>query len=459
MATKKMWGGRFEGKNSDVTERLSMSVHYDSRLYRQDIKGSKVHAEMLKDMGILTHDEFESIVSGLDTVLKEIESGDFNFRSDYEDIHMNIEARLTELIGDAGRKLHTARSRNDQVAVDTRLYIREETEKIESLLKKFILRLADIAEQQRETVMAGYTHMQIAQPVRLSQHLLAHAWALSRDLKRFETFRNMHNLCPLGVGALAGVNYVNNRKFLAERLGFAGVTPNSMDTVADRDYIADILYASSLLGVHLSRICEELVLWSTFEFNYIRLSDQVTTGSSIMPQKKNPDLAELIRGKSGRLTGNLVSLLTVMKGLPLTYNRDMQEDKEPLFDTVDTVLLCLEGMIEMFKDIVFNKERMSETLRGNFSTATDIADYLVQKGVPFRTSHEIVGSIVGYCEKEKRNFFELNLEELRNFSNAFEKDALINLDPAGSTERKQSEGGTSLSSVLNQIESIREIVR
>ncbi|MDA3900269.1 MAG: argininosuccinate lyase [Spirochaetes bacterium] len=458
MAVKKMWGGRFSEKNSDVTERLSMSVHYDSRLYRHDIRGSKAHAEMLCNMGILTQEELDAVLKGLSEIEIEIESGEFEFHSEYEDIHMNIEARLTEKIGDAGKKLHTARSRNDQIAVDTRLYIREEVGKVEGLLKQFIIRLTEHAEEQKDTVLAGYTHMQIAQPVRLSHHLLAHAWALVRDLNRFKTFRETHNLCPLGVGALAGVNYKNDRQFLAQKLGFAGITPNSMDTVADRDYIADVLYASSLLGVHLSRMCEELVLWSSYEFNYITLSDTVTTGSSIMPQKKNPDLAELIRGKSGRLTGNLVSLLTVMKGLPLTYNRDMQEDKEPLFDSMDTVHLSLEGMIAMFDEIVFNKERMSQTLGANFSTATDVADYLASRGVPFRTSHEIVGSLVGYCEKEKCNFYSLTLDELKKFSLVFEEDVLEYLNPAGSTERKLSEGSTSVEQVMKQISSIREIV-
>lgn len=451
MNEKKMWGGRFKDRASDVTERLSVSVHYDSRLYRQDIKGSKTHSEMLNKIGILSDDELAKIHEGLDKILDEIESGVFEFKIQYEDIHMNIEARLTELVGDAGRKLHTARSRNDQVAVDTRLYVREAILEIELLIKKLISRLLYHAKNEKSTVLAGYTHMQIAQPVRLSHHLLAHSWALLRDLRRFEFFRTSANVLPLGVGALAGVNYPNDRQYMMEKLGFDRMTANSMDTVADRDYVLDTLYGCSTLGMHLSRMCEELVLWSTEEFGYIRLSDKVTTGSSIMPQKKNPDLAELIRGKSGRLYGNLVALLTVMKGLPMTYNRDQQEDKEPLFDSIDTVMLSLEGMIAMFEDIVFKKERMREALYGNFSTATDLADFLATKGVPFRKSHEIIGSIVAYCENDGVDFFKLTLEDLKKFHEVFDESAVELLLPENSTERKLSQGGTSLKEVERQI--------
>ena len=342
-----LWGGRFREESADITRRLSASINYDRRLYHHDIAGSLAHAEMLNRMGILTRDELEAIRRGLAEIREEIENGTFEFSMALEDIHMNIESRLTKMIGEAGKKLHTARSRNDQIALDMRLYLRDETRDIRALLKGLIACTLDLAEKNIETVMPGYTHLQVAQPVRFSHHMLAWCWMLLRDNRRLVSAAEACSLLPLGSGALAGVNYRNDREFLRERLGFSGIVPNSMDAVSDRDFILDFLYFASVLGTHLSRFCEELVLWSSAEFAYIRLADNVTTGSSIMPQKRNPDLAELIRGKTGRLNGNLLALLTVMKGLPLTYNRDMQEDKEPLFDTVDTVKLSLEGMTEM----------------------------------------------------------------------------------------------------------------
>ncbi|MGL4369554.1 MAG: argininosuccinate lyase, partial [Spirochaetota bacterium] len=350
---------------------------------------------------------------------------------------------------------HTGRSRNDQVALDIRLYLRDEIAVITDLLKKLISLLADSAEKNLDVIMPGYTHMQIAQPVRLSQHLLAHAWALVRDLRRYEFACESASLCPLGVGALAGVNYANDRNFLAEKLEFSGVTPNSMDTTADRDFALDFLYASSVMGMHLSRFCEELVLWSTAEFGFIKLSDRVTTGSSIMPQKRNPDLAELIRGKSGRLYGNLITLLTIMKGLPMTYNRDLQEDKEPLFDSIDTVKISLEGMIEMLKDVVYNADTLRRAVYRNYSTATDLADYLVKKGVPFRKSHEIAGNVVRHCEKTGADFFTLPVETLRGFEPLIAEDVRDVLDPSSSTERKLSQGSTAKNEVIIQIKNIR----
>jgi argininosuccinate lyase len=456
---KKLWGGRFSDSNSDITERLSRSVHYDSRLYRQDIQGSKAHSNMLYSIGVLTKDERDSIHNGLDTIEKEIESGTLKFKSEYEDIHMNIEARLTELIGVTGKKLHTARSRNDQIAVDTKMYVRAEINEIVTLLVSFINQLIEHAENEIDTLIPGYTHLQIAQPVRLSHHLLAHCWALLRDKNRLQFFLSELNINPLGVGALSGVNYPANRYMTTQELEFDSPSENSMDTVADRDYILDTLYACAVLGTHLSRMCEELVLWSSYEFGFIRLSDAVTTGSSIMPQKKNPDLAELIRGKTGRLNGNLISLLTVLKGLPLTYNRDLQEDKEGLFDSLDTIKLSLEGMSAMFKDIEFNRKKMEEGLYGNFSTATDLADYLVTIGVPFRSSHEIVGSIVAYCEKKDRDFYDITIDELKNFSEFFTEEALEVLDVAGSTERKKSYGSTSKESITIQIQNLKKRLR
>ncbi len=456
---KKLWGGRFTGELSSVTEKLTVSVHYDSRLYRHDINGSRAHASMLARIGILSEKELDSILGGLSTIEKEIEDGVFEFSSKLEDVHMNIESRLTALIGEAGKKLHTARSRNDQITLDMRLYVREECDKIAALLCDLVDRLAELAKEHIDIIMPGYTHLQIAQPLRLSHHLLAHAWALSRDLNRIESARKAANVCPLGAGALAGVNYPTDREFVGRTLGFDSITLNSMDSVADRDYILDFLYACSVIGLHLSRFCEELVLWSGFEFGFVRLSDAVTTGSSIMPQKKNPDIAELVRGKSGRLIGNIVTLMTLIKGLPMAYNRDMQEDKEPLFDSADTTALAILGVTEMMKNIEFNKDRMEAAARRGYSTATDLADFLAIKGVPFRSAHEIVGSIVAYCESNNRDFFALSLEELKTFSPVFDAEAVALLSPQGSAERKQSIGSTARKEVLRQIDALEALTK
>jgi len=458
MTKAKLWGGRFQETSSELTERLSASIDYDKRLYRQDIRGSVAHAKMLARSGIISHEDCAQIEKGLSEILSMIDRGEFEFSRSLEDIHMNIESKLSSIIGDAGKRLHTARSRNDQVALDIRLYLRDEGEVLESELKSLIGLIVSIAEKNIPIIMPGYTHLQIAQPVRLSHHLLAHAWMLVRDLRRLTFAVESSSLCPLGVGALAGVNYRNDREFLKDELGFDSVTPNSMDTTADRDFVIDFLYFCSMIGLHLSRFCEEIVLWSSAEFSFIRLSDKVTTGSSIMPQKRNPDVAELIRGKSGRLYGNLVTMLTVMKGLPLTYNKDLQEDKEPLFDSIDTVHLCIEGMIEMLKDAEFNGENMKRAIYRNFSTATDLADYLAKKGVPFRNSHEIVGSIVHYCEAEKKDFFTLPLDEFNKFSDKIADDVYEIIDPLKSTERKESQGSTSTAEVKKQIESLKKIL-
>ncbi len=415
------------------------------------------HARMLRKIGLLTDDELAAICGGLKEIQKEIDNGTFEFSPSLEDIHMNIEARLTERIGDAGRKLHTARSRNDQIALDLRLYIRDEAAEVGVLLSRLIGMLADIAELHINVVMPGYTHMQVAQPVRFSHHMLAHAWALSRDARRLRFAVESCGLSPLGAGALAGVNYPTDRDFVSGELGFDGITMNSMDSVSDRDFAVDFLNFAAILGMHLSRFCEELVLWSSAEFNYIRLSDRVTTGSSIMPQKRNPDIAELVRGKCGRLYGNLISLLATLKGLPLTYNRDLQEDKEPLFDSVDTVKLALEGMLEMLGTVTVNGDVMKAALYRNYSTATDLADYLAAKGVPFRKAHEIVGSIVRHCETQGVDFFELPIGTLRGFSGTFDDDIREILNPETSPERKLSRGSTSKKEVLAQIAALKKI--
>ena len=453
---KKPWGGRFSGSQSGITERISSSVHFDARLFEHDILGSIAHARMLHRMNILTEDELNKIVGALLIIVKEIENGTFTFNPSLEDVHMNIESRLTDMIGSAGKKLHTARSRNDQISLDMRLYVKDEADVVSMLLRRLILVLAEKAEQNIDLMMPGYTHLQVAQPVRFSQHVLAYAWMLVRDMERLEAARKSADRLPLGSGALAGVNFSNDREFLRRELGFAEIIPNSMDAVSDRDVVLDFLSFAAVLGVHLSRLCEDLVLWSTAEFGYIRLSDSVTTGSSIMPQKRNPDIAELIRGKSGRLSGNLISLLTVMKGLPMAYNRDMQEDKEPLFDSADTVKDSLEGMIEMIATMSLNADRMRASLYKNFSTATDLADYLVMKGIPFRESHEIVGRVVRHCEEKGADFFTLSPEKLKEFSPAFSDDVREVLDPATSAERKKSMGGTAKSEIQKQIAMLKD---
>lgn len=455
---KKLWGGRFEGSASDITERISRSVHFDSRLYRQDIRGSIAHARMLNKIGVLDSRELEDIISGLSQIRDEIDRGEFVFLDSREDIHMNIEAALTERIGDAGKRLHTGRSRNDQVATDVRMFIIDESAVIDSLLVKLLSVLVETAEKNIDIIMPGYTHMQVAQPVRFSHHMLAYAWMLVRDRRRLGSAIASCSRLPLGSGAMAGVNYPNDREFLRKELGFESVIINSMDAVSDRDFMLDFLYFASVLGMHLSRFCEELILWSSSEFSFIRLADSFTTGSSIMPQKRNPDVAELVRGKTGRLYGNLFSMLTVLKGLPMTYNRDMQEDKEPLFDTVDTVTLCLEGVAGMVSTMTVNAERMRSAVRSNFSTATDLADYLVRKGVPFRESHEISGSIVRYCETEKKDFFALTVSDLKKFSALIDDEVVSILDPSGAPERKLSAGGTSRSSIIEQIKMLKDAI-
>lgn len=453
---KKLWGGRFSEKASDLTERISKSVQFDSRLYRQDIRGSIAHAGMLNRIGILSDKELEDIINGLKGIENEIENGTFPFLASREDIHMNIEAALTERIGEAGKKLHTGRSRNDQVALDVRMYIIDESRKVRELLNTLLNTIVDLAEKNIDVLMPGYTHLQVAQPVRFSHHILAYAWMLIRDRDRLDSSVKSANRLPLGCGAMAGVNYPNDRDFLMKELGFDELIYNSMDAVSDRDFVLDFLYFSSVLGMHLSRLSEEIILWSTSEFGFIKLHDSVTTGSSIMPQKRNPDVAELIRGKTGRVYGNLFSLLTILKGLPMTYNRDMQEDKEPLFDSIDTSVLALEGMNEMLSTVTINKERMREAVYSNYSTATDLADYLVKKGLPFRESHEISGNIVRYCENEMCDFFSLSLKTLRTFSLVFEEDILDVLDPAESTERKLSKGSTSAVEIDRQILLLKE---
>jgi argininosuccinate lyase len=450
-SSKKLWGGRFTDSSAEITERLSASIDYDRRLYAQDIAGSKAHAKMMNSINVLTDGELSDILTGLDEIKKEIDQGIFTFSSDLEDIHMNIESQLTKRIGDAGKKLHTGRSRNDQVALDERLFILDSAREVRNLLLNLMESLVIQAEKNIDTLIPGYTHLQVAQPVRFAHHLLAYAWQFSRDIKRLDFSISSADSLPLGAGAMSGVNYPSNREMVREELGFSSIIINSMDAVSDRDFILDFLYFSSVCALHLSRLSEELVLWSTSEFSYIRLHDSHTTGSSIMPQKRNPDLAELIRGKTGRVYGNLVTLLTILKGLPMTYNRDLQEDKEPLFDSLDTISLSLQGMTAMISEMTVNSDVMKQGVYSNFSTATDLADYLVKKGVPFRQSHEIVGSVVKFCEDEKKDFFALTFDDLKSFSTLIEEDVVSVISPEGSTERKESPGSTSRKEVEKQL--------
>lgn len=455
---KKPWSGRFTHKTSGIVESFTESISFDKRLWKHDIRGSIAHAKMLAKQGIIPAKDADAIVKGLLEISAEIESGKFRFRNELEDIHMNIEAELARKIGSAGKKLHTARSRNDQVALDIRLYLREETEDIISKILRFQKTLLLIAEKHIDTIMPGYTHLQRAQPVLLSHHLLAYMEMLERDKSRFTDSLRRLNVLPLGACALAGTTLPSDRTFVAKELGFKAVSANSIDTVSDRDFAVEFLSCACICIMHLSRLAEELVLWSTEEFRFIEISDEFTTGSSIMPQKKNPDVAELIRGKTGRVYGNLMSLLTLMKGLPLSYNRDMQEDKIPLFDTVDTLKICLEIINAMFPGITFNKKRMSATAGEGYSTATDIAEYLVRKGVPFREAHEITGRIVLHCVQNNIGLHELDLKELKSFSQVISKDIFPSLEPAASVRERSSYGGTSPSQVIKQIRRYKKIL-
>lgn len=453
---KKPWGGRFKEGTAKALEEFSQSISFDRRLWQEDIEGSRAHAKMLCKQGIITEEELKQILKGLSEIEKEIKEGKFQFKEELEDIHMNIEKALIEKAGSAGAKLHTARSRNDQVATDLRLYLRKKVNELIGLTVDLEKTLVTLAEKNIDTIMSGYTHLQKAQPVLLSHHLLAYAWMLERDRERLKDALKRLNLCPLGAGALAGSSLPIDRHFTAKELGFEEPIQNSMDAVSDRDFVLDVLYCGAMLMMHLSRLAEEIILWATDEFRFIELPDRFSTGSSMMPQKKNPDPAELIRGKTGRVYGNLLSMLTTMKGLPLTYNRDMQEDKEPVFDTIDTVSMSLRVITEMLPEIKFNKERMKEACGSGYTTATDIAEYLVKKGVPFRNAHEITGKIVLYCIEKGKNLNELSIKELKKFSPKIEKDLYAILTPEGSIEAKSSYGSTSKKSVKEQIRMLRK---
>ena len=448
---KKLWGGRFKQSTDALMETFSASISFDKRLYDCDIEGSIAHCKMLARCKIITSAESKKIIKGLQRILRECDEGRFEFSVRLEDIHMNIESRLREIIGPVAGKLHTARSRNDQVCLDIRLYLRKEIEDIVGELNNLCKALVAIAKKNIDHVIPGYTHLQRAQPVLLSHHLLAYVEMMLRDKERFLDAYKRINVMPLGSAALAGTNFPIDRKITAKLLRFPEISHNSMDAVADRDFAAEFCSASALVMMHLSRFCEEIVIWNSSEFGFLELSDAFTTGSSIMPQKKNPDAAELIRGKSGRVFGNLVSLLTLMKGLPLAYNKDLQEDKEPLFDTAETVKVCLRIFTNMMKSANFIPIAKKELEASGFLTATDLADYLVLKGVPFRDAHEITGKTVAFCLEKEKTLTDISLPELRKISKRFDKDVFEHIALNNSVDRKNVYGGTAKKQVRAQI--------
>ena len=448
---KKLWGGRFKQSTNTLMETFSASISFDKRLYDCDIEGSIAHCKMLARCKIITTAESNKIIKGLKRILRECDEGRFKFSDSLEDIHMNIENRLREIIGPVAGKLHTARSRNDQVCLDIRLYLRKEVDDIVGEINRLTKTLITIAKKNINHLIPGYTHLQRAQPVLLSHHLLAYVEMMLRDKERFLDAYKRINVMPLGSAALAGTNFPIDRKITAKLLGFPEISHNSMDAVADRDFAAEFCSASALTMMHLSRFCEEVVIWNSSEFGFIELSDSFTTGSSIMPQKKNPDAAELIRGKSGRVFGNLVSLLTLMKGLPLAYNKDLQEDKEPLFDTAETVKVCLTIFTDMMKSAKFIPIAQKELEASGFLTATDLADYLVLKGVPFREAHELTGKTVAFCLEKDKTLTDLSLAQLRTISKRFDEEVFDHIALQNSVDRKNIYGGTAKNQVRAQI--------
>ncbi|HTY13702.1 MAG TPA: argininosuccinate lyase [Candidatus Omnitrophota bacterium] len=440
---KKPWGGRFRAPLSKSAEKFTQSISYDRRLYKVDIVQSIAYAEALQKAKVLTHAECAKIVKGLEAILKSAETGRVNFRPDLEDIHMNVETLLIEKIGEVGKKLHTGRSRNDQVATDLRMYLKWETTETLVLIRRLSETVLDLAEKNIKVIMPGYTHLQKAQPVLFAHQMLAYVEMLARDKERMEQAYDRMDVMPLGSGALSGNNFEIDRHALAKALGFSGITDNSLDAVSDRDFVIDYISAAAQLMMHLSRFAEEIILWSTNEFGFIELSDGYSTGSSLMPQKKNPDVAELVRGKSGRVYGNLMAILTVMKAQPLAYNRDMQEDKEALFDTVDTVKDCLAIFSEMIATMKVREDAMRKSAGKGYLTATDLAYYLVKQNVPFRQAHEIVGRIVAYCEESNMELEYVSLNQLKQFSDRFSYDVQRILSAEASVNSKITVGGTS----------------
>ena len=448
---KKVWGGRFREKTDKIVDSFNASISYDRRLYSQDIAGSRAHCRMMAKQKIISEEEASQILATLSEIENEMDRGEFSFYEAQEDIHSAVEKALIEKIGILGEKLHTGRSRNDQVSLDLRLYVREAIEKVNLLIREMQRVLAGLAEKNIDLVFPGYTHLQRAQPVLLSHHLLAYVEMLKRDRQRLQENLARVNVLPLGSAALAGATFKLDRDMVAKELGFRTISDNSMDAVSDRDFVLDFLFAASTLMMHLSRLSEEIVIWSTQEFDFIKLPDQLCTGSSIMPQKKNPDLPELIRGKTGRVYGHLMALLTTMKGLPLTYNKDMQEDKESLFDAVDTVEKCLMVMTRLLEELSFNKKVMKNAIDKGYLVATDLADYLVGQGLTFRKAHQIVGEMVLYAIDQKKEFNQLTLDEMNRFSKEIDNDVYAWLDPAQCVKRRNLPGGTAPERVRKSI--------
>ena len=454
----KLWSGRFQKETDSLVNDFNSSIRFDSRMYREDIAGSIAHAAMLGQCGIIAKEDADAIIAGLQAILADVEAGKIEFSADQEDIHMNVETLLTQRIGDAGKRLHTARSRNDQVAVDLRLYLKQEIGTIIGQILHFQQILLRQAKQYQDAVMPGYTHLQRAQPISFAQHLLAYANMLCRDVTRLEDCRDRMDECPLGSGALAGTTYPIDRMQTAQALGFRQPMSNSLDGVSDRDYVIELLSGLSILMMHLSRFAEETILWCSWEFRYIELDDAYSTGSSIMPQKKNPDVAELVRGKTGRVYGALVSLLTTMKSLPLAYNKDMQEDKELVFDAVDTVKLCLPVFAAMIDTMKVHTENMRQAANRGFINATDCADYLTKKGMPFRDAYTTVGKLVYYCTQQGKTLEQLSLAELQDLSPLFGEDVYTALDMQNCMEQRKSYGGPAIQETTRQIEAIAAFI-
>ena len=454
----KLWSGRFQKNTDKQADDFNSSLRFDSRMYKQDITGSIAHSAMLGKQGIIPKEDSVKIADALKEILADIQSGKVEFDSG-EDIHMFVETLLTERIGDAGKRLHTARSRNDQVALDIRLYLRDEIDVITDMLITLISDIAKLAKENLDTVMPGYTHMQKAQPITLAHHVMAYAEMFRRDVGRLSDAKKRLNILPFGSGALATTTYPIDRYFVADELGFDGICENSIDGVSDRDFVIETASALSLVMMHLSRFSEEIIIWNTGEFSFVEMDDAFSTGSSIMPQKKNPDVAELIRGKTGRVYGNLMALLTVMKGLPLAYNKDMQEDKEAIFDSVDTVKLCIPVFCGMINSMKINKAAMAEGAKGGFTNATDAADYLVTKGMPFRNAHEVIGKMVYYCISENKALTSMTTEEFKQFSELFEEDIFDFITPEACVSSRKVPGGPAPEVMKSHIEKTEEFVK
>lgn len=452
----KMWAGRTSGATDSIADDFNSSIRFDCRMYRQDITGSMAHAAMLGAQGIIAQREADQLIDGLQGILTDLDSGALEFDMTCEDIHMFVEQVLTQRLGDVGKKLHTARSRNDQVALDLRMYLREEVDEISALVKSVLEAVVSQAEANKEVILPGYTHLQRAQPILFSHHLLAYAMMLLRDLGRLADCRKRMNVSPIGSCALAGTTYDTDRRFEAKKLGFDGIAMNSIDGVSDRDFCVELMSALSTLMMHLSRFSEEIILWASWEFKFVELSDAYTTGSSIMPQKKNPDMAELVRGKTGRVYGDLMAMLTTLKGLPLAYNKDMQEDKEAVFDAVDTVKMCLKVFAPMLATMTTRPDNMKKAAQGGFINATDLADYLVKKGMPFRSAYKISGQLVAKCIADGCVLETLPLETYKQYSDLFSEDLYQDIDLLTCVQKRISEGGTSVQSVEAQIAYVKE---